>query len=72
MLHDFLFQNEGTELVNLKLLRGDSPDVSKEEICDQIHSAIIQVASGEAASMEDFPDIAGVGSINLLEFEKQF
>jgi hypothetical protein len=46
--------------------------VSKEEICDQIHSAIIQVASGEAASMEDFPDIAVVGSINLLEFEKQF
>lgn len=72
MLQEFLFENEGTDLVNLKLLRGDSPDVSKEDICDQMHSAFIQVAATQATTLKDFPDSDGGGSINLPEFEKQF
>lgn len=69
-LHQFLFEHEGAELVNLKLLRGDSPDVSKEQICEQLQSALVQKAAGQAHTVKDFSDVAGGGSINLAELEK--
>jgi hypothetical protein len=65
-----LFEHEGASLVNLKLLRGDSPDVSKEQICEQLHSALVQKAAGQAHTVSNFPDTKGGGSIILAELEK--
>lgn len=71
MLQELLFNNDGTELINFKLQRGDSSDVSPEEICEQVHAAKIQVATGQAETFTDFPNVDKSGSINLLELESR-
>jgi hypothetical protein len=70
-LHEFLYEHEGTELVNLKLLRGDSRDVLKEQICDQLKSAMIQKAANQANTLKDFPSSKGANSITLVELEEK-
>jgi hypothetical protein len=70
-LHDFLFKHKGTELVNLKLLRGDSPDVTKEQICEQLRSAFVQKAANQARTVSDFPSEGGAGSVDLAGLEKK-
>ena len=65
MLRDFLFENEGSKLVNLKLLRGDSPDVTKEDICKQLHGAFVQRAAGQARTTEMFPEASDASKIKL-------
>lgn len=71
MLHDFLFENEASELLNLKLLRGDSPDVTKEDICEQLHAAFVQRAANQAHTVTEFPELEGSGGINLSELENR-
>ena len=71
MLRDFLFKNKGSELVNFRLFRGDSPDVTKEEICKQLHSAFVQRAAGQAHTTDIFPGASGAGNIKLDELEQR-
>lgn len=60
-----LFNTEGISLVNFKLLRGDDPSVTKEEICEEVHSAITQKIAGMATSHTDFPEAGDFESIDL-------
>ena len=69
-LLNLLFSDEGVELVNLKLLRGDAPDVSEDELCGEIHSAIIQTKTGLAETLADFPEDK-THSVNLRDLEEQ-
>lgn len=71
MLHDFLFDNEESKLLNLKLLRGDSPDVTKENICEQLHAAFVQRAANQAHTVTIFPEPEGSGGINLVSLENR-
>ena len=71
MLRDFLFENEGSELVNLKLLRGDSPDVTKEDICKQLHGAFVQRVAGQARTTDMVPEASGAREIKLSELEQR-
>lgn len=42
--------------MNLALTRGDSPDISREELCREIHSALIQVRNERSVSSRRFSD----------------
>ena len=64
-LENRLFATEGRILKNFKMLRGDAPSVSKEELCDEIHSGITQRLTGLAETHSDFPEDAGAESIDL-------
>gem|GEM_PF-2734550 len=56
-----------TELVNLKLCRGDSPDVSEAELRNETHFALTQVAFGRCDTHSDFPENKNAKRINVTE-----
>ena len=61
-LHTLLFGDEQRELVNLKLMRGDSPDFSREELCRETHSALFQVQRERSVSSHRFSELVDEGS----------
>jgi len=69
-LEKFLFGDENAKLVNFKLLRGDTPDISEDDICAQVESAIEQVASGKVAAVKDFPTSGDSMQFSVRELEK--
>ena len=54
-LDGLLFGHE-RKLVNLKLLRGDDPQVSEFELRAEAHSALLQALLGNCDSFVDFPE----------------
>jgi hypothetical protein len=62
-----LFGTDGTELLDFKCFRGDRPDVSEDEIRDQIHSAIMQKRMKRATISAD-PPRPDVPRTNVREF----
>ena len=56
-LRNLLFGDQEKALVNLKLMRGDSHDFSKEESCGEIRSALSQVQSGQSVSSSRFSEL---------------
>ena len=62
-----LFGDEGTRLVNFKLLRGDDPAVTKEELCDEIHLGITQVQIGAADTHTEFPEEGTPETVDLTK-----
>jgi hypothetical protein len=64
-LEQTLFGDEGRRLINFKMLRGDSPSTSKEELCEVVHSGITQRLAGLAESHTEFPEGDGSESIDL-------
>ncbi|MEO1987445.1 MAG: hypothetical protein ABGX47_12500 [Martelella sp.] len=65
-LWSFLFASEDCTLVNLKLMRGDSNDVSLSDLRDEVHSALLQARTG-AEAVEDFPEESEPLSIDVRE-----
>ena len=61
-----LFGDGNTTLVNLKLLRGDSP-ATKEELFGEIHSGITQVEIGAAETHTEFPEEGTPETVDLAE-----
>lgn len=66
-LSNFLFAGGDCSLVNLKLMRGDSQDISTQELRNEVHSALMQVRTGTSAVHEEFPDVASPLHIDLEE-----
>ena len=67
-LDTILFGDAERELVNLKLMRGDSPDFSERALCGEIHSALFQIKSGQSKSSKLFSDHVGDSQeFNLAE-----
>ena len=60
-----LLGDEDTELVNFKLLRGDDPSVTVEELCEEVHLGITQVQTGTAETLKEFPEEGTPEEINL-------
>ena len=60
-LHSLLFEDQQKELVSLALTRGDSLDISEEELCGEIHSALFQVRNGRSVSSRRFSDLVDEG-----------
>lgn len=54
-LAGLLFGHE-RKLLNFKLLRGDNPAVSEEQLRGEAHSALVQVVLGTSKSYTDFPE----------------
>jgi hypothetical protein len=52
-------------LVNLKLLRGDDPQVTEGELRAEAHSALVQVLLGNCESFADFPEDRAAKRINV-------
>lgn len=65
-LWSFLFASDDCQLVNLKLMRGDSPAVSIRQLRDEVHSALLQARTSTSASA-NFHEIDEMGSIDLRE-----
>lgn len=64
-LWSFLFASD-YKLVNLKLMRGDSHDVSLQQLRDEVHSALLQ-ARTSSVGLEDFPETAEMLNVDVRE-----
>jgi len=64
-LWSFLFASSDCQLVNLKLMCGDSHDVTMEELREQVHSALMQVKTGMSDQLVDFPEAANGCQVDL-------
>ena len=64
-LWQFLFASDDCSLVNLKLFRGDSNDITAQDLNEQVHSALMQVKTGTAQALDDFPETAEGGQVNV-------
>jgi len=50
-----LFPTGGGQLVDLKFFPGEQP-VTVEEFCEEVHSAFLQVDSGQSDPLTSFPE----------------
>lgn len=66
-LGSLLFASGDCQLVNVKLMRGDSQDISIHDLREQVHSALMQVRTETAITCVDFPDAADHLHLNLEE-----
>jgi hypothetical protein len=64
-LREFLFAGDDCHIVNLKLMRGDSQDVSVQELRDVVHSALMEIKTGVSETCGKFPEEAAGCSIDL-------
>jgi len=64
-LTDLLFKQEGQTLVNLKLLRGDDPQVSESELRGEAHAALLQALFGNCESHRDFPEERDLAKVDI-------
>lgn len=51
-----LFEQEGSTLVDIKFFRGDADVISEEELCAQVHSALLQRRTGIAKASKVFQE----------------
>ena len=51
-----LFETPGREHHNIKFCRGDSEEISSDELCAEANSAITQIETGIAETRESFGD----------------
>ncbi|MBX5190104.1 hypothetical protein HJB86_14435 [Rhizobium sp. NZLR3b] len=65
-LWSFLFASGDCQLVNLKLMRGDSPDVTTVRLREEVHSALLQSKTSTTA-LENFPETEEMGNIDVRE-----
>lgn len=65
-LWSFLFASGDCQLVNLKLMRGDSPDVTTQRLREEVHSALLQSKTSTSA-VSDFPEMEEMGNIDVRE-----
>ena len=59
------FGDEEAKLANFKLLRGDDPSVTKEELCEDIHLGITQMQTGTAETHREFPEEGAPEMVDL-------
>jgi hypothetical protein len=60
-----LFASSDCQLANLKLMRGDSQDITTQELREEVHSALMQVKTGTSDAFADFPEETPGFRINL-------
>lgn len=65
-LAGLLFGSE-RKLLNLKLLRGDSPEVSEDELRDEAHAALLKVVLGTTRASKSFPEDATAKRVDLAQ-----
>ncbi|WP_430250640.1 hypothetical protein [Neorhizobium sp. DAR64860/K0K1] len=53
-LWSFLFASGECQLVNLKLMRGDAPDVTTQRLREEVHSALLQSRTSTSATTHFF------------------
>lgn len=63
-LADLLFGRDA-KLVNLKLCRGDAPDVTEADLRNEVHFALTQVSFGRCETHQDFPEDRNAKRVNL-------
>lgn len=63
-LADLLFGRDA-KLVNLKLCRGDAPDVTEADLRTEVHFGLTQVAFGRCKTFQDFPEDRNAKRVNL-------
>ena len=56
----------GRDLVNLKLCRGDSPEVSEGDLRSEVHFALTQVVLEMSDAHQDFPEDRNAKRVNVL------
>lgn len=70
-LGSFLFASDFA-LVNLKLMRGDSQDVTEHALRNEVQSALMQAKTGSVTSFKDFPDVGNEFHLNVDELAAGF
>lgn len=65
-LWSFLFASDACQLVNLKLMRGDAPDVTVQRLREEVHSALLQAKTSTMA-LSSFPESEDMGNIDMQE-----
>lgn len=63
-LADLLFGGD-KDLVNLKLCRGDNPNVGEPELRSEVHFALTQVSLGMSDEYKDFPEDRGAKRVEV-------
>lgn len=71
-LSNLLFASSDCTLVNLKLMRGDSQDISTQELRNEVHSALMQVRTGTSTVHSDFPDVSSPLHVDLEELAASY
>lgn len=66
-----LLFGQGRKLLNFKMLRGDNPQVSEQELRDEANSALLQVRLERSVSMKDFPDHPEAKKVDVKEMVSQ-
>lgn len=66
-LLSLLCDDSKVELLNIKFLRGDSPDLKAEELCEEVHSAILQIRAGAAETSERFEKDSELPKVDTQE-----
>lgn len=61
-LMSILFK-DGFKLTNVKLFRGDSDEITEEDLCNEAHSGLMQELMGKARVSSTFEDNTPVVSI---------
>lgn len=67
---DGLLFGHDRKLINLKLLRGDDPQVSESELRAEAHSALLQALLGNCETFADFPEDRDARRINVGDLTK--
>ena len=62
-----LFGRDET-LINLKLCRGDAPNVTDGELRTEAHFALTQVLLGRSEEHADFPEDRGANRVDIAAF----
>lgn len=65
-LAGLLFGRE-TTLVNLKLCRGDAPQVTAADLRNETHFALTQVALGTCETHRDFPEDRSAQRVDVTQ-----
>ncbi len=60
-----LLFGQGRKLVNLKMLRGDDPNVTEADLRNEAHAALLQVMLGTCESHSDFPEDRGAKRVDI-------
>ena len=56
LLHTLFARNDGTEHLNIKFFRGTAKDISPEDLCRQVNSALLQNELGSIEARAEFGD----------------
>lgn len=71
-LSNLLFGDDGSRrLLNFKLLRGDKPNVTEQELRDEARSALVQVRLQTCDTFEQFPESTKAKPVDVTKLKEQ-